>query len=305
MDVYPKNLVELMDLFPTEESCLEYLSLIRWPDGYECIRCSDKNALKLGRGLFRCRTCKYEGSVIADTLFQDTHKPLRLWFQAAWYVVNQKNGVSALGLQKALGLGSYHTAWEWLHKLRRAMVRPGRDKLRGIVEVNETFIGGVSSGKRGRGAEGKALVLIGVEDTDEGIGRIRLSQIRDASGEVLNTTIQQMVSIGSTVRTDGWNGYNGLSELGYDHVSINNNNIKEEDAVPLTHRISALLKRWLLGTHHGAISHKNLPYYLDEFTFRFNRRTSSSRGKLFLRLMQQAIEIDPVPAKILTTTYSS
>ena len=124
MDVYPENLVELMDLFPTEESCLEYLSLIRWPDGYGCIRCSDKNPLKLGRGLFRCRTCKYEGSVIADTLFQETHKPLRLWFQAAWYVVDQKNGVSALGLQKALGLGSYHTAWEWLHKLGRAIVRP-------------------------------------------------------------------------------------------------------------------------------------------------------------------------------------
>ena len=128
MDIYPKNAVELMDMFPTEELCLEYLSMLRWPDGYECIRCNEKNALKKGNGLYRCRSCKYEGSVIADTLFQDTHNPLRLWFQAIWYIVSQKNGVSALGLQKALGLGSYHTAWEWLHKLRRAMVRPGRDK---------------------------------------------------------------------------------------------------------------------------------------------------------------------------------
>ena len=304
MDNYPKNLVELMDLFPTEEACLEYLSLIRWPDGYECTRCKDKNALKLGRGLYRCRTCKYEGSVISGSLFQDTHKPLRLWFQAIWYIVGQKNGVSALGLQKALGLGSYHTAWEWLHKLRRAMVRPGRDKLSGLVEVNESLIGGVSSGKRGRGAEGKTLVLIGVEDTGDGIGRIRLSQISNASGDVLEQAVHQMIAPGSTVRTDGWNGYNGLANLGYTHFPITNIDVKEADAISLTHRVSALLKRWLLGTHHGDISHENLPYYLDEFTFRFNRRTSRSRGKLFYRLIQQALEIEPVPGKTLNTRCS-
>ena len=293
-----------MDLFPTEEACLEYLSLIRWPDGYECTRCKDKNALKLGRGLYRCRTCKYEGSVISGSLFQDTHKPLRLWFQAIWYIVGQKNGVSALGLQKALGLGSYHTAWEWLHKLLRAMVRPGRDKLRGLVEVNESLIGGVSSGKRGRGAEGKTLVLIGVEDTGDGIGRIRLSQISNASGDALEQAVQHMIAPGSTVRTDGWNGYNGLANLGYTHFPITNIDVKEADAISLTHRVSALLKRWLLGTHHGAISHENLPYYLDEFTFRFNRRTSRSRGKLFYRLIQQALEIEPVPGKTLNTRCS-
>lgn len=155
MNIYPDNVIELMDMFPTEESCLEYLSILRWPNGYECMRCADKNALKIGRGLYRCQSCKYEGSVLAGTLFQDTHKPLRLWFQAMWYVVSQKNGGSALGLQRALGLGSYHTAWEWLHKLRRAMVRPDRDKLSGVVEVNEAFIGGEQVGKQGRGAEGK------------------------------------------------------------------------------------------------------------------------------------------------------
>jgi len=146
-------------MFANEESCLEYLRIIRWPDGYECIRCADKEALKIVKGLYRCHTCQYEGSIISGTLFQDTHKPLRLWFQAIGYVVNQKNGVSALGMQKALGLGSYHTAWEWLHKLRRAMLRPGRDKLSGTVEVNETLIGGKHLGKRGRGADGKTLVL--------------------------------------------------------------------------------------------------------------------------------------------------
>jgi len=287
-------------MFPDEEACADYLGKIRWPYGYQCLRCSDKNALKLGRGLYRCQSCKYEGSVIVDTLFQDTHKPLRLWFQAIWYVVSQKNGVSALGLQKALGLGSYHTAWEWLHKLRRAMVRPNRDKLNGVIEINETMIGGEKSGKRGRGAQGKTLVLIATEETEWGIGRIRLATISDASSEVLGNTIEQMVSIGSTIRTDGWTGYSGLSNLGYLHIPMSNHNVKNDDVVEQTHLVAALLKRWLIGTLHGGISHKNLPYYLDEFTFRFNRRTSNSRGKLFYRLIQQALEIDPVPAKLLT-----
>ena len=300
MKTYPENLIELMDMFPDEEACLDYLSMIRWPHGYLCIRCGDKDALKLGRGLYRCKSCKYEGSVTVGTLFQDTHKPLRLWFQAIWYAVNQKNGVSALGLQKAIGLGSYHTAWEWLHKLRRAMVRPGRHKLDGIVEVNETLIGGEASGKRGRGAEGKTLVLIAAEDTEWGIGRIRLSSISDASGETLTTAVMQMVSIGSIIRTDGWSGYSGLSKHGYTHEPISNHNVRQDDAIPAAHLIASLLKRWLSGTHQGAFSHKNLPYYLDEFTFRFNRRTSNFRGKLFYRLIQQAIEIDPVPAKLLT-----
>lgn len=305
MTDYPENLIELTDMFPDEESCLEYLINIRWPEGYQCIRCTDKNFLKIGKGLYRCKSCKYEGSVIAGTLFQDTHKPLRFWFQAIWYVVSQKNGVSALGLQKALGLGSYHTAWEWLHKLRRAMVRQGRDKLSGLVEVNETFIGGERSGKRGRGAEGKTLVLIAAEDHIGVIGRIRLLTVNDASGDELKRGVMHMVSIGSTIRTDGWSGYNDLSNEGYIHLPSSNLNIKNTDTIPLTHLLASLLKRWLIGTHQGAINHKNLPYYLDEFTFRFNRRTSRSRGKLFYRLIEQALEIDPVPAKSLNTTCSS
>lgn len=304
MRTHPTNLVELMDFFPTEESCLDYLSLIRWPDGYVCMRCKSKDAWKMSSGLYRCKTCRYAGSVISGTLFQATHKPLRLWFHSIWYVVSQKNGVSALGLQKALGLGSYHTAWEWLHKLRRAMVRPDRDKLSGIVEVNETFVGGESVGKRGRGAEGKTLVLIAAEDTPKGIGRIRLSTVTDASGDVLTRAVQQMVEVGSTIRTDGWPGYSGLSSLGYAHLPMTNHNVKEEDVVEQAHLVAALLKRWLMGTLHGGYSHKNLPYYLDEFTFRFNRRTSRSRGKLFYRLIEQSLAIDPVPAKSLNTTCS-
>ena len=304
MNQYPASMMDFIDMFPTEEACLEYLSMVRWSNGYSCLRCGSQSHWKKARGLFCCRDCGYECSVKAGTLFQDTHKPLQLWFHAIWHVVSQKNGVSALGLQKALGLGSYHTAWEWLHKLRRAMVRPGRDKLSGIVEVNETHVGGEGTGKRGRGAEGKTLVLIAAEDTPEGIGRVRMSTITDASGDVLGQAIRQMVEAGSIIRTDGWRGYSGLTNLGYVHLPMTNNNVKEEDVVDKTHLVAALLKRWLIGTLHGAISHKNLPYYLDEFTFRFNRRTSSSRGKLFYRLIEQALAIDPVPAKSLSTTCS-
>lgn len=298
MKIYPENAIELMDMFPNEELCLDYLSMIRWPYGYHCLRCDKSDVSKLGRGLYRCKSCNYEGSVIVGTLFQETHKPLRLWFQAIWYAVNQKNGVSALGLQKAIGLGSYHTAWEWLHKLRRAMVRPGRDKLDGLIEVNETFIGGEHSGKRGRGAEGKTLVLIALEDTQWGIGRIRLAPITDASGDSISNAVMEMVAQGSEIRSDGWNGYNSLLKHGYKHQPVNNTNVQENDLIPSAHLIASLLKRWLAGTHQGAVSHKNLPYYLDEFTFRFNRRTSNFRGKLFYRLIQQALEIDPVQMKI-------
>lgn len=293
-----------MDMFPDEGACLEYLSLLRWPDGYTCMRCKSQAYWKKARGLYSCRDCGYECSVTAGTLFQDTRKPLRLWFQAIWYVVNQKNGVSAIGLQRALGLGSYHTAWEWLHKLRRAMVRPGRDRLRGLVEMDETFIGGERPGKRGRGAAGKTLVLIAAEGTSAGIGRIRLTPIVDASSETLKEAALQMVEPGSTIRTDGWDAYNILTNHGYVHTPMSHKSIGSGDATPLAHQVASLLKRWWLGTHQGAISPEYLSYYLDEFTFRFNRRTSRSRGKLFYRLIQQALEIEPITAKSLTTTFS-
>src|SRR3990172_4021801 len=267
MEDYPKTIFGFEKSFTTEEECRQYLYKIRWPEGFCCPRCNHRKVWITKRGLYRCANCDFMVSVTAGTIFQDLRLPLRLWFQAIWYVVSQKNGVSALGLQNSLGLGSYHTAWEWLHKLRRAMVRPGRDKLNGIVEINETMIGGEKPGKRGRGAEGKTSVLIAAEETQWGIGRIRMASISDASRDVLDNTIQQMVELGSTIRTDGWAGYSGLNKLGYTHLPMVNPNVKEEDLIEQAHLVAALLKRWLLGTLHGAINPKNLPYYLDEFTF--------------------------------------
>ena len=246
------------------------------------------------RGKFWCAQCGYQVSVTAGTLFHDTHKPLRLWFETMWYAVNQKSGVSALGLQRVLGLGSYHTAWKWLHKLRRAMVRPGRDGLSGLVEVDEIFIGGERSGKRGRGAAGKTLVVIAAQQAEKGIGRIRLCRVANAAGESLEPAVQQMVEPGTRVHTDGWRGYNGLAKLGYRHEVIRKTPDLGDNLLPLANRIASLLKRWLLGTHQGAVQSSHLDYYLDEYTFRFNRRTSKSRGPLFYRLATQAVDLGPI-----------
>ena len=221
-----------------------------------------------------------------------------------WYVTNQKSGVSALGLQRVLGLGSYHTAWSWLHKLRRAMVRAGRDRLTGIVEVDEVFIGGERSGKRGRGAEGKTLVIIAAQEDGKRIGRIRLHRVADAAGASLEPAVWSMVEPGSTVRTDGWGGYNGLTELGYQHKVVQKDAHLGENLLPLVNLVASLLKRWLLGTHQGGVQHSHLDYYLDEYTFRFNRRTSNSRGLLFYRLISQAIDLGPVFGNDLTARIS-
>jgi transposase-like protein len=195
-------------------------------------------------------------------------------------------------VQRILELGSYQTAWVWLQKLRRAMVRTGRDKLSGTVEVDETFIGGEKPGKRGRGAAGKALVGIAVEEKRaEGIGRIRLGVLLDASEESLSAFAKERMDPGSKVRSDDWSGYTGLRSAGYRREVVKTTELKA------AHLVASLLKRWLLGTHQGAVSHEHLDYYLDEFTFRFNRRTSTHRGKLFYRLLQNAMQVEPVPFK--------
>ena len=251
------------------------------------------------RGLLHCPGCQGQTSLTAGTIFQDTHKPFRMWFMAMWYVTSQKNGVSALGLQRVLGLGSYETAWTWLHKLRRAMVRPGRDGLCGTVEVDETYVGGLEKGKRGRETETKAIVAVAAEENGKGIGRIRLHRVKDLSGASLLPFIQSAVAPGAVIHTDGWSGYSGLTAAGYKHeiTVISSSPDPAHIVMPRVHNVAALLKRWLLGTHQGAVEHAHLDYYLDEFAFRFNRRTSASRGKLFYRLLQQAVQVDPVPYK--------
>jgi transposase-like protein len=211
-----------------------------------------------------------------------------------WYVVSQKTGVSALGLQRVLGLPRYETVWIWLHKLRRAMVRQGRDKISGTVEADETYMGGERPGKAGRGAKGKSLVFIAVEDKGTELGRIRLQRIPNGSAESLNKAVEDSIAKGSTIRTDGWHGYDQLASLGYEHMIVHESEELRDNLLPLAHRVAALLKKWIQGTHQGAVRASHLDYYLEEFTFRFNRRTSRSRGKLFYRLVQQAVAVGPV-----------
>jgi len=218
-----------------------------------------------------------------------------MWFRAMWYVMSQKNGASALGLQRVLGLGSYETAWTWLHKLRRAMVRPDRDRLSGWVEVDETMVGGLEEGVAGRQTESKVLVIIAAQADGPGIGRIRMRMIDDASADSLHPFVQDCIAAGSTIHTDGWQGYAGLDNQGYrrEITRLRGRRKEASQLMPRVHRVASLLKRWLLGTHQGAVARQHLPYYLDEFTFRFNRRKSKSRGKLFFRLMQQAVSTPP------------
>jgi transposase-like protein len=288
MDDYPRKLSDLERRFATEEACRKYLADLRWPSGFSCPRCGGTEAWSMNTGLMRCRSCEYNLSLTAGTIFEGTRKPLLMWFRAIWWVVGQKNGASAKGIQRMLELGSYQTAWAWLHKIRRAMVRPGRDRLSGVIEIDETYIGGEKPGKRGRGALGKALVAVAVEDKgNDGIGRIRLAVIPNASQESLTTFTKQAVEPGGTIRTDDWSGYNKILDEGYSHAVVPSYDLK------IAHLVISLMKRWLDGTLQGAVSHQHLDYYLDEFTFRFNRRRSDHRGLLFFRLLQNAMVIEP------------
>ena len=235
--------------FRSAAGCREYIQRLRWPDGFACPHCGVAGEpWTMSDGLLRCRSCRGRTSLTAGTVFQDTRKPLRMWFLAMWFVTSQKNGVSALGLQRVLGLGSYETAWTWLHKLRRAMVRPGRDCLTGAIEVDETYVGGPEEGKRGRQTETKAIVAVAAEKSGRGIGRIRLRRIEDVSADSLLPFVQGAVVPGSVVHTDGWSGYSGLAAAGYQHqvTVISDGRDPAHEVMPRVHTVASLLKRWLI-----------------------------------------------------------
>ena len=215
---YPRTLQEFNEWFPSEEACAQYLHRLRWPDGFRCPGCGGDKAWPTARDELRCAKCQRQTSVIAGTILEGTRKPLRMWFQTMWYVTNQKQGGSALGMQRILGLGSYQTAWTWLHKMRRAMVRPGRDRLTGRVEVDETYVGGDEEDVRGRQTETKAIVAVAIEVLEpRGLGRVRLRRVADVAARSLTPFVCKAVAPGSVVHTDGWSGYNQLAQHGYRH----------------------------------------------------------------------------------------
>lgn len=293
---YPARWRDFLAWFPDDAHCLAYLERLRWGIGFGCPRCGGQSAWQRGDGLRRCSDCCHTTSVTAGTIFHLTRTPLTTWFAAVWYITNQKNGVSALGLQRVFGI-DYSTAWTWLQKLRRAMVCPGRDQLCGTVEVDETYVGGPEKGVFGRETETKSIVVVAAEENGRGIGRIRLARVHDVSAGSLIPFVEEVIQPGTKVHTDGWPGYDGLRAKGYRHkvTNIKRSEKLAHELMPRVHRVAALLKRWILGTHQGSVSDKHLPYYLDEFTFRFNRRHSKARGMLFYRLLQQAVQTDPAP----------
>jgi len=299
---YPRTFQEFRDWFATEDACLDYLEGLRWPEGFVCPDCGDRQGWRISqRRMWMCATCHRKTSVTAGTIFHRSHTPISTWFAAAWFVTSTKNGVSALALQQQLGFGSYETAWAWLHKLRRAMVRPDRDQLSGLVELDETFIGGVSVGKQGASTD-KVPVQIAVERvSDRKLGRVRFA-LADAPGSLgLVEFACATVAPGSTIRTDGARMLRRLGERGYTHEYTTGYNSPDRAAeLPGVHMVASLLKRWLIGTLHYRASDKHLEYYLDEYAFRFNRRTSTARGLLFYRLLQQAVATDPHPLTELT-----
>jgi len=262
--------------FSTEEQCRDYLCKLRWPNGFRCPKCGSQEYWPISETLFDCKQCRHQTSVIAGTIFQDTRTPLKTWFIAIWWVTTQKNGASAEGLRQVLGLKSDETAWAWLHKIRKAMVRADRDKLSGLVEVDETYIGGEEHGaSTGRGTGNKVLVAIAVELKDFGNekkqglrkpGRVRLSIIKDASGDSLSPFVTENIEHDSEIITDGWSGYSFLKNSGYKHTVCVKSKKKDDDERPLphVHLIVSLLKRWLLGTHQGAVSDKHMQAYLEE-----------------------------------------
>lgn len=294
---YPRTYREFVEWFPDEESCIAYLEKLRWPNGFICPTCSSvSEPWHQTRGRLVCPRCRHQTSATRGTIFDKTRTPFTTWFETAWHMTTAKNGLSAKTLQRTLGT-SYRTAWKMLHQYRIAMVRSEREQLSGIVEIDESLVGGVDhGGKRGRGSD-KAIVVIAVEIKEpKGFGRVRMRHLPDASGDKLVPFVCDVVTPGATVQTDGWGGYNNLRQNGYVHQKkiLSSNDDPAHVSMPGVHRIASLLKRWILGTHQGSVSVEHLQSYLEEFTFRFNRRTSRSRGFVFYRLLEQAVNTGPI-----------
>ena len=297
---------EFQSWFVSDADCLDYLEKIRWPQGFVCPRCGTLGGWAVADGRYKCAGCGSRTSTTPGTLFDRRRTPLTVWFTAYWLFASQTEGISALSLQRGLDIGSYQTAWAMLHRLRSVLVRPGRDRLTGTVEVDETFFGGEEPGLRGGRAKGKKILLgIAVERRKPmGYGRCRMAILHDGSSASLHPFVTARVEPGARVVTDGWTGYHGIDKLGCTHErhSQRATSARGDDVsalLPGVHRVASLLKRRHLGTHQGRVDKAHLQSYLDEFTFRFNRRRSRSRGMVFYRLMQLAVDHDPVRYRLL------
>lgn len=306
---YPRSVGEFQAWFRSDADCLDYLEWLRWPVGFVCLACGHAGGWRLGDGRLECARCQARTSTTAGTIFDRTRTPLTVWLTACWLFASGKDGISAQSLQRMLEIGSYQTAWAMLHRLRSVLVRPGRDRLQGTVEVDETYIGGEEPGLRGGRARGKKVLTgIAVEVREpKGIGRCRMAPLADASSASLHAFVTDHVEPGARVITDAWQGYRGLGKLGYTHEPRSQRAARARgedpgELLPAVHRVASLAKRWLLGTHQGSVDAAHLPAYLDEFVFRFNRRRSRSRGLVFYRVLELAVAHEPVRYEDLIVT---
>jgi transposase-like protein len=295
----PSTFPDFVRRFPDDAACLAFLATLRWPEGFACPKCgAPKGYLAPSRAHSYVCPEGHQVSLTAGTVMHRTKVPLTVWFYAAYLVATLTPGISAVQLQKQLGLSRYETAFQLLHKLRAGLVDPAREPLQGEVEVDEAYVGGVEEGRPGRGAETKSIVLVGVEVVPyeakgkDGspivklrAGRIRMSVVENLEAATLVPWVQKNVARGSRVLTDGNASYNQLGSLGFTHEKVfaSHKKISTGQYLPLVHLIIVNLKTWLRGTHKGAVLPKHLPAYLNEFTFRFNRRYW--RGPAFLRAL--------------------
>jgi transposase-like protein len=303
----PEDLPSFVARFGTDAQCRAYLFRARWPEGFRCAGCGhDRAWAHKARLIDECAACGRQHSLLAGTIFEQTKTGLARWFLAIFLVTSSKGGISAMELKRQMGFGSYQTAWSWLHKIRKAMVCPDRAPLAERVEADETYVGGPRPGRPGRGAAGKTTVAGAVESgrgkaRGRRLGRLRLAVVADASARSLEGFLATAVARPATVATDGWSGYRGLAATGYRHEPVDLATSWGDASLrlPAIHLVFGLAKRWLLGTHHGAVGAKHLPAYLDEFVFRFNRRTANNLSHRFARVIEHAVRIPPTTYRTL------
>src|SRR3954462_3252521 len=300
-DDLPEDMPSFVARFGSDEQCREYLFKARWPDGFRCAACGHDDAYTLKTKIVSGGVaCRKQHSLLAGTIFEQTRTGLGRWFLAIHLVTSSKGGIAATELRRQLGFGSYGTAWSWLHKIRKAMVRPDRQPLAGRVEADETYVGGPRPGKRGRGAAGKALVGGAVEAgrgeaRGRRLGRLRLAVLPDASAASLEGFLAAHVAEPATGGPDGWRGYLGLPAEGYDHEPVNISASRGDAALrlPGIHLAFSLVKRWLLGTHHGAVGKHPPPPYRGDRAFRYNPRPPKRTRRASPRLVEHAVRIEP------------
>lgn len=286
---------DLITRFFTEEACRTHIEALRWPDGFMCAKCGNHKNWKTKRGLSVCSQCQYQQSPLAGTIFQDSHIPLRIWFQAIWWFASQKNGANAQGLQRVLGMSGHEPAWLMLHKLRVAMGYPNRHRLSGLIEIDEDYWGRAG------------MVGVAVEIKGKRRGQFRLQTMGGRTRANIQSFVQQHVNPGSMIRTDDFPNYCCLADAGYEHQPMRMRNSEDglnRERYELNQRTKKLLlrvDRWILGTYQRRNHKKYLDSYLNEFTFRFNRRTSRSKGLLFHRLLENSIAVEPAPLQKIQT----